>query len=223
MSRIFISLTVVAVGLLAAAIFLGLNVGEYNEQYQEFVSVTKELRSLQRKRQMDSPEAAAWIDKSAALKDQLQPLRKKAKLHMMVGLLAGLVSLLVNSIAITYFIGTNRWCKEVVGAYHLDTSYIVQTNRLKRLTFPWALLGMLTILVIAALGASSDPGTLSPTTATWVPRHFWAAMLGVSFIAISFMIQVTNISANSELVDKIVDEVRLARIARGLSVDENPA
>ena len=40
--------------------------------------------------------------------------------HRLSGVLAALLVVLVNSMAVTYFIGTGRWCREVVETYGLD-------------------------------------------------------------------------------------------------------
>lgn len=38
-----------------------------------------------------------------------------------MGIATGLLALFVNSVSVTYFIGTSRWCKEVVDTYELET------------------------------------------------------------------------------------------------------
>src|SRR5690349_20501983 len=65
-----------------------------------------------------------------------------ATLHRLTGVAAALMVVLVESIVVTYFIGTSRWCKEVVDTYQLGRDPVVASNRLKRRTFPWALSGM---------------------------------------------------------------------------------
>ena len=61
-----------------------------------------------------------------------------ATVHRLTGVAAALAVVFVESVVVTYFIGTSRWCKEVVETYRLDASVIVASNRLKRRTFPWA-------------------------------------------------------------------------------------
>ncbi len=63
---------------------------------------------------------------------------------------------MVNSIAVTYFVGTSRWCKEVGLTYQLDPQLIEQGQVNKRRNFPWALLSMTVIIVVAAFGAMAD-------------------------------------------------------------------
>lgn len=40
--------------------------------------------------------------------------------HRLSGVLAALVVVLVNSMAVTYFVGTSRWVREVVETYGLE-------------------------------------------------------------------------------------------------------
>src|SRR5262245_39259475 len=66
--------------------------------------------------------------------------------HMLTGIAAALAVVFVESIVVTYFIGTGRWCKEVTEAYQLPPDDLAESARLKRRTFPLALLGMLTVV-----------------------------------------------------------------------------
>jgi hypothetical protein len=91
--------------------------------------------------------------------------------HRLSGVLAALMVVLVNSMAVTYFIGTGRWCREVVETYGLDGSYIERSRRLKRSAFPFALMGMLAVVTIVALGGAADPASGRPGTQQWVTPH----------------------------------------------------
>src|SRR4051812_22399042 len=90
-----------------------------------------------------------------------------ATLHRLTGVAAALAIVFVESIVVTYFIGTSRWCKEVVETYQFDPSIIAMSNRLKRRTFPWALAGMLAVVGIIALGGAADPATMAQNTKPW--------------------------------------------------------
>ena len=79
-------------------------------------------------------------------------------IHFLLGVLASLVTVLVNSVSVTYFIGTTRWCREVVEEYDLDASLYERSRALKRLTYPWALGGVFVMLGIICAGAAADPG-----------------------------------------------------------------
>src|SRR5215831_2165281 len=80
-----------------------------------------------------------------------------AMVHRLLGVAAALAVVLVDSIVVTYFIGTNRWCKEVVETYQLHPELIDRSVALKRRTFPWALVSMLVVVGVGTLGAAADP------------------------------------------------------------------
>jgi hypothetical protein len=79
--------------------------------------------------------------------------------HRLSGVLAALVVVLVNSMAVTYFVGTSRWVREVVETYGLDAGLVTRSRRLKRSAFPFAVAGMLAVVGIVALGGAADPAT----------------------------------------------------------------
>jgi len=124
----------------------------------------------------------------------------------------------VNSIVVTYFIGTSRWCKEVCETYVLDPSLVRRGTSLKRRTFPWAVLGMLAVVGVIALGAAADPATGLPHTADWVTPHLLGALAGLCFIAWVFHAEWSNIEANRALIAEVLGQVRAVREARGLAV-----
>jgi uncharacterized membrane protein HdeD (DUF308 family) len=144
--------------------------------------------------------------------------------HMLTGASAALAVVFVHSIAVTYFIGTSRWCKEVTETYQLDPQLLRQSTQLKRRTFPWCLLGMVGVVAVAALGAASDPGTGRAETAWWATIHLWAAFLGMAFIAWTYYRAWLNIVANQQVIQHLVDAVAVIRRERGLDVEpEQPA
>jgi hypothetical protein len=77
--------------------------------------------------------------------------------HRLTGVLTALVVVLVNSLTVTYFIGTGRWCREVVEVYGLDQAFVTRSAKLTRSAFPFAMAGMLAIVAIVALGGAADP------------------------------------------------------------------
>ncbi len=101
-----------------------------------------------------------------------------ATVHRLTGVAAALVVVFVESVVVTYFIGTSRWCREVVEVYKLNPTAVQTSYRLKRKTFPWAFLGMLTVVGVAALGAAADPATGRPNTLAWAEWHFLGGRLG---------------------------------------------
>jgi hypothetical protein len=146
---------------------------------------------------------------------QPQPTRETlhwATVHRLTGVAAALGVVFVESIVVTYFIGTSRWCKEVVETYQLDPAPLAKSNRLKRQTFPWALAGMLAVIGIIALGGAADPSaTLRHDSQGWVQWHLAGAILGIIFIAWTYFISWNNILANHGVIGRIVAEVSRRR------------
>jgi len=136
--------------------------------------------------------------------------------HMMTGVAAALFVVLVECIAVTYFIGTSRWCKEVTETYRLPPGDLAESNRLKRRTFPWCVLGMLTVVVVGSLGAASDPGTGRADTADWTDIHLAAAIGGLCLVAWTYYRAWLNIADNQQVIERIVAQVRRIRDERGL-------
>ena len=136
--------------------------------------------------------------------------------HMMTGVAAALFVVLVESIAVTYFVGTSRWCKEVTETYRLPPNDLAESTRLKRRTFPWCVLGMLTVVGVSALGAASDPGTGRAETAWWTEIHLAAAFGGLLVVAWTYYRAWLNIADNQRVIERIVAQVRQIREERGL-------
>lgn len=141
-----------------------------------------------------------------------------ATVHRLLGVAAALAVVLVNSIVVTYFIGTSRWCKEVSETYSLGRTFIDRSNALKRRTFPWAVTGMLTVVGVIALGGAADPASLRPGTEAWVIPHLIGAMVGLLLVGYTFYVEWLNIHANHLVIDDVLTEVRRIRQERGLEV-----
>ena len=139
--------------------------------------------------------------------------------HRLSGVLAALVVVLVNSMAVTYFIGTGRWCREVVETYGLAPALIERSRRLKRSAFPFALVGMLAVVAIVALGGAADPATGRRGSRDWVTAHLLGGIGLAAAIAWCFQSQVPLIRRQQELIGDVMAGVRDERIARGLDVD----
>jgi hypothetical protein len=180
-TRIFASLALFAILLMATALILGLFVGD--------IHGTQDLQRL------------GW-----------------ARVHRLLGLASAVVVVLVDSIVVTYFIGTSRWCKEVSEAYELGNDFVGRSGTLKRRTFPWALLSMLAVVAVGALGAAADPATLRPGSENWVIVHLTGALAGFAFIALAFFIQGQRIAANHEVIEAVMAQVRRIRREHGLEV-----
>jgi hypothetical protein len=154
--------------------------------------------------------------------DQLPQLVKLAMAHKMAGLASALVVVLVNSIVVTYFVGTGRWCKEVVETYSLDRELIRRSVAIKRRTFPWAVTAMLAIVGVSALGAAADPGRMQPGTENWVVPHLVGAMVGIAFIAWAYLIEAKRIGQQQDLISQVLSEVKRIRDERGLDTSADP-
>jgi hypothetical protein len=139
-----------------------------------------------------------------------------ATVHRLTGIMAALMVVFVESIVVTYFIGTSRWCKEVVETYLLDRAPVAASNRLKRRTFPWALAGMLAVVGVIALGGAADPASGGTETQAWAEWHLVGALLGIAFIGWTYLVAWNNISANQAIIADLVGQVRQIRQNRGI-------
>jgi hypothetical protein len=226
LSRIYLVLAIFSLVLLLANIGLGLWTGEYGEAATRMFVAGNEVKAIENSPELDLTKHAAADARRVAARDQTLALKGRVTIHMLLGVAASLVAILVSSISVTYFVGTSRWCKEVVEAYHLDRSLAEESQRLKRRTFPWAVCGMLTIVAIVALGALSDPSVFSDPAGnparhlTWRTYHFLCALVGTGFLAYAFYIQQQNIGANYDVIERIVAEVQRIRAARGLDAED---
>lgn len=143
-----------------------------------------------------------------------------ATMHRLTGISAALAVVFVESVAVTYFVGTSRWCKEVVETYRLSQDSVAASNRLKRRTFFWAVMGMLAAVGIAALGGASDPATLRSNTKAWADYHLIGAISGIVFIVWTYFLTWSNIVANQAIITGLVNEVGRVRKERGLDMDQ---
>jgi hypothetical protein len=146
-----------------------------------------------------------------------------ATLHRLTGVAAALGVVFVESVVVTYFIGTSRWCKEVVDTYQLDRAPVLASNQLKRRTFPWALAGMLGVVAVIALGGAADPASLQPNTKAWANWHLIGAYLGIGLVAWTYLIAWNNILANHAIITGLVADVTRLRRDRGLDAESNSA
>lgn len=185
MTRIFLTLASLSLGLFVATVVLGLSIGDL---YHHPTEATLRWRGV----------------------------------HMLAGVAAALAVVFVHSIVITYFVGTSRWCKEVTETYRLDPVLAVESARLKRRTFPWSVLGMLTVVVVGALGAASDPGTGRPDTASMASTHLAAALAGLAVVGWTYFRVWLHIVANQAVIQRVVDSVREVRQERGLDAEPAP-
>ena len=150
-----------------------------------------------------------------------QAILRWGTVHRLSGILAALVVVLVNSMSVTYFIGTARWCREVVETYQLSNNFIMRSKAIKRRSFPFALLGMLSVVGIVALGGAADPAAGRRGSEAWVTPHLLGGIGLTGVIAACFQCQRAKISEQQALIEDVLVEVRAMRKARGLDVEPN--
>ena len=162
-----------------------------------------------------------WIGNLYDMSDQeaFESAFQARGVHLLTGTATALAVVLVHSIVVTYFVGTSRWCKEVTETYGLDPEPLTRSTQLKRQTFPWCVTGMLTVVGVGALGAASDPGTGRAGTEAMADYHLAAAFLGMTLVAWTYFRAWTNIVANQEVIETIVDMVAQIRRERGLDTE----
>jgi hypothetical protein len=214
--RIFSVLAVLAVVLLSANFLVGLWAGDFNAAAQAKRSAQQRLvetqNELRLSRQKSSPDLDRARSDYAAADAQFQSPRARMTIHMLLGAGGSLVAILVNCITITYFIGTSRWCKEVCETYRLPPQLAQESTLLKRSTFPWAVLGVVSVIAVVALGAAADPsGANFSRSAQFVTPHYAAAIITILVVAGSFWIQINRIAANYAVIEAILSEVRRVR------------
>lgn len=141
--------------------------------------------------------------------------------HMLTGTAAALAVVFVHSIVVTYFVGTSRWVKEVSETYRLDPTPLVRSTLLKRKTFPWCVVGMLTVVAVGALGAASDPGTGRPDTASMASVHLASAIAGLALVGWTYLRAWLNIWDNQGVIEEVVGMVQAIRRERGLDQEQN--
>jgi hypothetical protein len=214
--RIFSVLAVLAVVLLAANFLVGLWAGDFHAAAQAKRSAQQRLVETQNElrvsRQKTSPQDEQARSHYAAADAQFQTPRDRMTIHMLLGAGGALVAILVNCITITYFIGTSRWCKEVCDTYRLPPQLAQQSVQLKRSTFPWAVLGVVSVIAVVALGAAADPsGANFNRSPQFVTPHYAAAIITILVVAGSFWIQISRIAANYAVIEEILAEVKRVR------------
>lgn len=141
-------------------------------------------------------------------------------LHFLSGLAAALAVMFVHGLSVTWFIGTGRWCKEVAATYSLDPALVARSSALKRGAFPLAVLSMLAVLVLAALGAAADPAAAMPPPKwgrfTWANYHFAAALAGLAIVLLASIQEWIKIRQHRDLIQQILSEVQRIRREKGL-------
>jgi hypothetical protein len=221
--RIFLGLAVLAVLLLAANVLIGLTGGDFNAVAHEYQAAATQIRELHK---IDAPKEE--IEAAEAKREKLfvaaKALRPQMTRHMLLGIASALVTLLVCSVSITYFVGTSKWFKEVVETYKLDPRYVEQSGRIKRRSFRWSVSGALAIVLVVGLGAASEPTWANAENSPlFVLPHYVASLVAVGFLLLSFYMQATALAENGRLIETVMGDVRRIRAERGLAVEPEPS
>lgn len=227
MARIFSVLALLAVLLLASNFVVGLAGGDFNGAARAKREAQRKYLELERTGRGARAVAAEELEQAraaaAAADQQFARPRSWMTLHMLLGSAAALITVLVNSITITYFIGTSRWCKEVCATYRLSADLAHRSTQLKRGTFPWALAGILSIIAVVGFGAAADAsGANWQNSASFVTPHYVVAMLAMVIVCAAFWMQIQRIAENHLVIDEILAEVQQIRSERNLPT-ESPA
>lgn len=244
MVRIFIGLAVLAWLSLVANFAVGLWIGDFNAAAQtytdalhEYEQVESQSRGAAKKNDyrenavatpsapVDDPQLKQAHEKMVAASTAYRAPRQRMTLHFYLGVAASILVILVNSVTVTYFVGTSRWCKEVAETYDLPAELQFRSTLIKRQTFPWAAAGMLAMVGLAALGGLSDPSiplnqAHPGRSAAMVQWHYLAAMAILAFSAITFAVQAMKIGENYAAIQAILAEVQRIRTEKGLPVSE---
>ena len=135
--------------------------------------------------------------------------------HRLAGLGGAIIVVLLHSIAATYFIGTSRWCDEVVEAYSLDQSIRRRNKSIKRRAFFLAFIGMLTSVGIGASGMAGDPQiglrAQAPLSLTWTQVHLGSAACFLAYTTWSFWRIWLYMAANQQVIGEILGHVKRIR------------
>src|SRR5688572_4899860 len=111
MARIFLALAVFAVFLLVANLIVGHALGDLGESSRKYESARETAHQAELSETATNREfLQARNEKDRALA-ALGTMRRRFQPHVWLGIVAALVTILVNCISVTYFIGTSRWCR----------------------------------------------------------------------------------------------------------------
>src|SRR4051812_14846090 len=108
-----------ALTTVAADFLLGLRIGDFNSAAKRYVYAAREQNSLQG-RDVPVTEKEKIEREYVAAGESFVVPRRNLTFHFYIGIASSLLAILVCSICVTYFIGTSRWCKEVVETYRLS-------------------------------------------------------------------------------------------------------
>lgn len=150
-------------------------------------------------------------------------VQSKIGYHMLLGMGTLTFATLVHAISLTYFMGTGRWIEETSEAYSLGDEFHRQNQQMKYRMLPGLTACILLLITTGALGAVADPatpisldGVLGMTSSQ---IHFFVSITTVLVnLAVNFT-QYMAIAENSQVVERVLQEVKKIRAERGLPVE----
>lgn len=157
------------------------------------------------------------IEDASALTDAA---RRQVSLHFLFALGTGFFVLFVHAVVLTYFMGTGRWIQETCEAYRFTGDARKMNIRFKYRVIPGMLFCFLLVIVTGAFGAIADPGS-NMQLASGASIHFGLAITTVIVNILVNVVQYQAITANSQLVTQVYEEVRQVRRERGLDPAES--
>jgi len=215
-ARIFFALACLAFLILVVNLVVGATSGDYGGSWRSYASVARTYQKAEKQAGLAPGELQKLREANDVALDNFLPVRNRMKWHFWLGIIGTLVTILLNSVSVTYFIGTNRWCMEVVETYSLDSQLAMRSKAIKREAFPWAFGGIVAMITVAAFGGLADPaGYYGQMSASWVTPHWILASLATLFVGWSFLIQVGKIGENYDVIETIllgVESIRQQRV-----------
>ena len=216
MARIFFALACLAFLILVVNLVVGATSGDYGGSWRSYASVARTYQKAEKQAGLAPGELQKLREANDVALEKFLPVRNRMKWHFWLGIIGTLVTILLNSVSVTYFIGTNRWCMEVVETYSLDSQLAMRSKAIKREAFPWAFGGIVAMITVAAFGGLADPaGYYGQMSASWVTPHWILASLATLFVGWSFLIQVGKIGENYDVIETIllgVESIRQQRV-----------
>lgn len=222
MARIFFALACLAFLILVANLVVGATSGDYGGSWRQYASVARTYQEAKKQGGLAPGELEKLRTESNDAQQRFLPVRNRMKWHFWLGIIGTLVTILLNSVSVTYFIGTNRWCMEVVETYSLDAQLAVRSKEIKREAFPWAFGGIVAMITVASFGGLADPaGYYGQHAASWVTPHWILASLATAFVGWAFLVQVAKIGENYDVIETILLQVDLIRKQRTQDRDQD--
>jgi hypothetical protein len=147
--------------------------------------------------------------------------------HWDAGLATCILTLLVHSVVLTYFVGTGRWVREVSEVYGFALDLYAKAWKTKARAIPFAMGSMLVIIAAGAMGAAADPGA-TVRLGTWMGVaagrwHLISVLAALAFNTISYWMEYRALEAHALIIDQVMHQVAQVRAAHGAAAAEQNA